>query len=79
MRAALIICLGLLDGNAQVFPPTFWTPAASAGFTSPTSIGGMALYWNYNDLSQGATISNWVDRINAVAAHQPNSSLQGCL
>jgi hypothetical protein len=43
--------------------------APSAGFTSPTSIGGMALYWNYNDLSQGATI-------NGVAAHQPNSSLQ---
>jgi len=36
----------------------------------------MAYYWNYNDLSQGSTISSWVDRITGLDEHQGNASLR---
>lgn len=50
-----------------VSPPAFWTPASAAVFT-PSSIAGMAYYWDYTDLPVDATtgVLSWVDRIQSI-------------
>jgi len=34
----------------------------------------MAFYWNYNDLSQGTTISSWIDKITSLDMHQGDAT-----
>lgn len=38
----------------------------TATFFYPTNIPGMAYFWNYHDLTVGAAVNNWTDRISGV-------------
>lgn len=71
---------GTNDGTFTVTNFTTLSPTNSSGgggnLGNDTGIAGMAYFWSYADLAANSTVSTWVDRIQAVDAHQGNSSIQ---
>ena len=71
---AIAFWCALAQGQSIAIPGASvqWYSASSA--FSPTSISGMAYYWNYNDAGTfGNQVTNWVDRIQGVASVQNNT------
>ncbi len=55
--------------NIQVSSGSQFFRLAAAGpplFTDPTSIPGLAYFWNYNDLPVGSAVNNWTDKVSSV-------------
>src|SRR5689334_13402690 len=70
----LLLCSLSAFGQGFTFAdhPFMGLRSAVAAFT-PTSIGGLAYYWDYTDLANGA-VGTWTDRIQGLSLTQATGS-----
>lgn len=74
----IFLCLPAF-GQLPVLP---FAPALQSSVPGPTSISGLGYYWVSSDLTVGATVTNWVDRIQSAVwtnsgSLQPTNSASG--
>lgn len=86
MRPLLLLILTSLSCFAQVVTLSNANVSGTWNtipFASPTSIPGMAYYWDYSDIAVGSTVPSWTDKIqgkvlsNSVAGSRPTNSSSG--